>query len=317
MSFKVTESPTGGNAVHSVDVVRVLKPEFNAQYDRNVTANGNGVPTGTSPSLESGGGEGYNGNQPERFVDDWNGTEPEGGPGAEGAGDILKFQSWDDFKGYIQDVGKNGSLTNAEKVQKIQKAYDGIADKTDINIPISDKHIKGFTADGNVDYNWPKYLGFDKATISSISRSNLLPETWDRYGSMKGSNFADLPSSGRYSYGERSIPYVENEKAYHSGKFNNATYFDKIDAIRSDDLNTLNKILRSEGIPELDASEFMNLRENYDDFIAKIAKEVGTHVDATYGIKGRVAAWGDLKGGAGQINAPFNGKTLMGLGIII
>ena len=40
VSFKVTESPTGGNAVHSVDVVRVLKPEFNAQYDRNVTANG-------------------------------------------------------------------------------------------------------------------------------------------------------------------------------------------------------------------------------------------------------------------------------------
>ena len=89
VSFKVTESPTGGNAVHSVDVARVPKPEFNAQYDKNVTANGNGGPTGTSPSLESGGGEGYNGSG-ERSADDWNETEPEGGPATEGAGDGLK-----------------------------------------------------------------------------------------------------------------------------------------------------------------------------------------------------------------------------------
>ena len=90
VSFKVTESPTGGNAVRSVDVVRVPKPEFNAQYDRNVTANGNGVPTGTSPSLESGRGEGYNGSG-ERFVEGSNGKDAEGGPGAEGAGDIGKI----------------------------------------------------------------------------------------------------------------------------------------------------------------------------------------------------------------------------------
>ena len=94
VSFKVTESPTGGNAVHSVDVVRVLKPEFNAQYDRNVTANGNGGPTGTSPRLESGGGEGYNGSG-ERSADDWNGTDPEGGPGAEGAGNVVLFRGDD------------------------------------------------------------------------------------------------------------------------------------------------------------------------------------------------------------------------------
>ena len=86
VSFKVTESPTSGNAVHSVDVVRVLKPEFNAQYDRYVTANGSGGPTGTSPSLESGGGEGYNGSG-ERFVDGSNGKDAEGGPSAVGAGD--------------------------------------------------------------------------------------------------------------------------------------------------------------------------------------------------------------------------------------
>ena len=87
VNFKVTESPTGGNAVRSVDVVRVPRAEVNAQYDRNVTANGNGGPTGTSPSLESGRGEGYNGSG-ERFVDDWNGAESESETAAEGAGDL-------------------------------------------------------------------------------------------------------------------------------------------------------------------------------------------------------------------------------------
>ena len=88
VSFKVTESPTGGNTVHSVDVVRVPKAELNAQYDQNVAANGNGGPTGTSPSLESGGGEGYNGSG-DGSVDGSNGTDPKGGPGAEGAGDFI------------------------------------------------------------------------------------------------------------------------------------------------------------------------------------------------------------------------------------
>ena len=314
MSFKVTESPTGGNAVHSVDVVRVPMAELNAQYDRNVTAGGDGS-FDTIPKLDSGGGEGYNGSG-EKSAEGATGKDAEGGPSAVGAGDILKFQSWDDFKGYIQDVGKNGSLTNAEKVQKIQKAYDGIADKTDMNIPISDKYVKGFTADGNVDYDWPKYLGFDKATITAISRSNLLPENWDRYGIMSGSNFSDIPPSGKYSNSERSIPYVQNEKAYHSGNFNNTTYFDKIDAIRSDDLSALNKILESEGILKLDSLEFAQLRKLYSRFINNAKNALGIYIDATYGIKGKAAAWGDLVGGAGQIITPFTGRILIALGII-
>ncbi len=144
-----------------------------------------------------------------------------------------------------------------------------------------------------------------------------MPETWDRYGSMKGSNFADIPSSGKYSNSERSIPYVQNEKAYHSGNFNNTTYFNKIDAIKSGDFDALNIILKSEGIPTVSEAYFEDLKMRYDAFIAKIAKEVGTYVDATYGIKGKVAAWKDLKGGAGQITTPLIGDKLLRLGIIV
>lgn len=49
---------------------------------------------------------------------------------------------------------------------------------------------------------------------------------------MGGSNFGDVPSTGKYTYSERAIPYVENEAAYHTGTFNDVTYFDKIDAIK-------------------------------------------------------------------------------------
>ena len=129
------------------------------------------------------------------------------------------------------------------------------------------KYLKGFTVDGKIEYDWPKYLGLVKETIESITRSNQMPEIWDRYGPMSGSNFSNIPKSGRYSNSERSIPYVENEKAYHNGKFNNATYFDKIDAIRSSDLDALNEILESEGISPVSESYFKDLMEKHNDFI--------------------------------------------------
>ena len=65
---------------------------------------------------------------------------------------------------------------------------------------------------------------------------------------MGGSNFADVPSTGKYTYSERAIPYVENEAAYHTGTFNDVTYFDKIDAIKNGDIDTFNELLHNEGI---------------------------------------------------------------------
>ena len=235
---------------------------------------------------------------------------------AENVGENLKFESWDDFNGYIKYIGKCSNLSIDEKVKKIQEAYNGISDKTDINIPIDAKYVKNFSEDGKVIFDWPKYLGFDKTTIASISRSNMLPENCDRYGPMSGSNFADVPLEGKYSYSERSLPYVENEKAYHSVRFNNITYFDKIDAIRFGNLDALNKELELEGISKLDASDFENICEDYNDYIKRIGKEIGSDFDATYGIKGNAVAWGDLKGGAGQIITPFDGNVLKALGIL-
>ena len=101
-----------------------------------------------------------------------------------------------------------------------------------------------------------------ESTIKPITRTDSLSDTWDRYGYMGGSNFADVPSTGKYTYSERAIPYVENEAAYHTGTFNNATYFDKIDAIKNGDIDGLNKILKKENIEEWDIRELKNYVTN-------------------------------------------------------
>lgn len=159
-------------------------------------------------------------------------------------------------------------------------------------------------------------MGFDESTIKPITRTDSLFDTWDRYGYMGGSNFADVPSTGRYTYSERAIPYVENEAAYHTGTFNNVTYFDKIDAIKNGDIDGLNTILSKEGIANVDSSYFKNLQNTYNDFIDDTSDAVGSDIDATYGLKGTVASWGDMSGGAGQYVTPLNGSTMKRLGII-
>ncbi len=134
---------------------------------------------------------------------------------------------------------------------------------------------------------------------------------------MNGSNFADVPSVGKYSHSERSTPYVENENAYHIGNFNNDTYFDKIDAIRTGNLDALNELLESEGISPVSKAYFYELMDKYNYFIRKTTEDIGSNFDATYGLKGKAAAWLDLIGGAGQIVTPFKGDKLIRLGIII
>lgn len=207
-------------------------------------------------------------------------------------------------------------LTDAQKISELQKLFQNSNYKTDINVPSDIQYIKGFDASGNVIYDWPPKLGFDENSIKSISRIDGLPDTWDRYGYMGGSNFADVPPTGKYSYSERAIPYVENEAAYHTGTFNNATYFDKIDAIKNRNIDAFNNLIQNEGISKWDVDDFEELCDSYDSFITKTNKELGEGVDVTYGLKGKAASWGDMSGGAGQIVTPFGGDILKKIGIL-
>ena len=232
-------------------------------------------------------------------------------------GDIESgINSYADFSKAVSDIGTRSDLTDAQKIKELQKLFENSNYKADINVPSDIQYLKGFDVKGNVIYDWPPKLGFDESTIKPITRTDGLSDTWDRYGYMGGSNFADVPSTGKYTYSERAIPYVENEAAYHTGAFNNATYFDKIDAIKNGDIDGLNTILSREGIANVDSSYFKNLQNTYNDFIEDTANAVGSNIDATYGLKGTAASWGDMSGGAGQYVTPLNGSTMKRLGII-
>ena len=226
------------------------------------------------------------------------------------------INSYADFSKAVSDIGTRSDLTDAQKIKELQKLFKNSNYKADINVPSDIQYVKGFDVKGNVIYDWPPKLGFDESTIKPITRTDGLADSWDRYGYMGGSNFADVPSTGKYTYSERAIPYVENEAAYHTGTFNNVTYFDKIDAIKNRDIDTFNALLHNEGISRWDLDDFEELCDSYDSFISKANKELGDSVDATYGIKGQAAEWGDMTGGAGQIVTPFGGDVLEKIGIL-
>ncbi len=226
------------------------------------------------------------------------------------------INSYADFSKAVSNIGTRSDLTDAQKIKELQKLFENSNYKADINVPSDIQYVKGFDMKGNVIYDWPPKLGFDESTIKPITRTDGLSDTWDRYGYMGGSNFADVPSTGKYTYSERAIPYVENEAAYHTGNFNNVTYFDKIDAIKNGDIDTFNALLHNEGISRWGLDDFEELCDSYDSFISKANKELGDSVDATYGIKGQAAEWGDMTGGAGQIVTPFGGDVLEKIGIL-
>lgn len=140
-------------------------------------------------------------------------------------------------------IGKLTDKSVKYRVDKLQRLFKDSSFKTDINVPADIKYVDGFTDEGYVVYKWPLYFGFDvseKGSIKSITRDNPLPESWDKYGSLNSTNFDDVPQDGVYSYSKRSLPYINNPKAYHTGIFNNSSYFDKIDAIHGDNRKLLN-----------------------------------------------------------------------------
>ena len=60
-----------------------------------------------------------------------------------------------------------------------------------------------------------------------------------------------------------SIPYKYNDEALTVFKIRKDSYIKKIDAIASGDIDELNKILKSEGIAEINKIDFMDIKESY------------------------------------------------------
>ena len=234
--------------------------------------------------------------------------------------DIIKYaesiDSWDKFASKACEIGKNTELSNKQKVELLQQLYESSPFKVDINIPSDVRYIKGFDDAGGVIYDWPKCLGFDKRTIKPIGSNNPLPDKWDRYGHLGGNNFSDIPITGKYTYSQRAIPYIENSQAYHSGVFNTKSYCSKIDCIRNNKRDKLNKILKKENIGIVNKEYFKQLRNQYHDYISDIYDEIGKDFVAPYGVTGYANKWKTMTGGAYQVLTPLNGITMKRLGIL-
>lgn len=233
------------------------------------------------------------------------------------------------FNDIAVGIGKLTDKSVEYRVDKLQRLFKDSSFKTDINVPADIKYVDGFNDKGYVVYKWPLYFGFDvseKGSIKSITRDNPLPESWDRYGSLNGTNFADVPQDGVYSYSKRSLPYINNPKAYHTGIFNNSSYFDKIDAINGGDMDLLNEIIKSENknlpadkqLKEFTQKEFDDLRDRYIKNCDNVTEMLdGYDVDVRYGVSGKVAKWLDLEGGANQFVTTLSGEDLKKIGVLI
>ena len=76
-----------------------------------------------------------------------------------------------------------------------------------------------------------------------------------------------------------------------TGRFINYEYFKKIDAIKNNDMNALNALLKKEKIPVVDIDEFLDITSAYKKYLQSIPPTITA--DPTYGIIGTVAEWVD------------------------
>lgn len=181
------------------------------------------------------------------------------------------------------------------------------------------KYVRGLAPNGRPDYYRPKNMCLVPGSDKAITK---LPKEWVRVGGMRGRNFSIRKPDGTfYTYNETAIPYMQNPQALNSGRFINYEYFKKIDAIKNNDMNALNALLKKEKIPMLSRTEFNDICRSYNDYLKSIEPTITAN--STYGIIGTVAEWVDgatglryFAGGAPQIITPLPGWQFERLGII-
>ncbi|MGB7999892.1 MAG: hypothetical protein WCF60_07410, partial [Anaerobacillus sp.] len=237
----------------------------------------------------------------------------------------ITFKNAGEYFDHINDIGKRNDLTNEEKLAKIHEAYDRLEVKGDVTVVSDTKYLEpdGFGKNGRMLMDWPENMGFEVGSIQAITRNKPLPERWDRIGGKGGVNFTTLPDNGGpYTYNQRAIPYLENPEARHVGNFDNESYFDAIDAIKSGNLESLNRIAIANGKEPFSEVGLDTLKGDYNYHQGNLKNAV-RNVDTTYGLKGTAAPWRTsstseklMDGGAEQIVTPLSGEVLEDIGVI-
>ena len=234
------------------------------------------------------------------------------------------FEKFDDF---AADVGKNFTGSVDDKVRIIQNSFENLSsgERHLLTIPDNAVYVKDFTPDGRVMYKWPDNQGIkvgSDRSIVNLKGEVCLPDEISRVGDTYGKNFSD---AGKHSYDELGLPYRYNPEAYTLYKFNKNKYVEKLDALRNNKIEDLNKILKSEGFPTVDDPDvFERIRNRYFKIQNELKAEKLITSDTTYGIKGIVAEFYNpndytvkwWNGGAPQFIMPLGPDELKLLGII-
>ncbi|MFA0814275.1 MAG: hypothetical protein ACC608_00635 [Anaerofustis sp.] len=228
------------------------------------------------------------------------------------------------FYDRLNEIGRDSSLTDQQKVESIIKEYNELSDKKDIIVPADIKFLKeiAFDKEGRPQYDWPEYLGFVKKSIKPIKRNSFFPDLLSRMGSRRGNNLTVRNKNGEMpTLNKMSLPYLENPSAIHDCTVNDS-YFDVIDAIREGSLEKLNNIVGRNGKDNIPKNEFDIIKSKYRYCIDQLSIN-GINNNAIYGLQGIVAPWIDkktnlelLSGGAKQFTIPLNIETLLQLGVI-
>ena len=242
-------------------------------------------------------------------------------------GDLLNryTKSFGKFDDFAEDIGKYYKGTIEDKVRLIQQAFENLpaGDRRLLTIPDDAVYVKGFGPSGRVEYLWPDNMGLKVGSDTSIVTADgevALPDELYRVGNYWGNNFSDAA----YSYDELGIPYRDNDEALTIFKIKKDSYVKKIDALASGNLDELNEILRTEGIAEINKSDFKRLRSSYIERQASIKKEKKITCNTKYGVAGTVAEWYNpndtsvkwFNGGAPQFITPLNVFDMETLGIV-
>lgn len=160
----------------------------------------------------------------------------------------------------------------------------------DVQVPRGPEVLK---PNGRIDWDQAPNDGF--ATSNGVPiRDPFAPvkgQVIDRYGSSGGLYVSPVPQSGAYSYGQRSLPYVEDPGMYH-----------RYEVIG--DMSDMSSVIRNHPDAEL-RSKILRKLEYYE-----------VDIDSMHGERGPVAPAFGQPGGGEQYRLPMSVADLEDLGLI-
>lgn len=227
---------------------------------------------------------------------------------------------YDSYKAALSIYTLNSGLTMEEKVKRVSDMYSTIPEdqRGDNLVPLSFEFVDSIKPDGTFKYKWPNNAGFADGYMV-IESPIYLPDQWDRYGSLEGTNFSPYEKGNQISWEERSLPYEPNEDSYHRGTINQNLYMDVVKALNASDssLSSINELLKKNGCTEITKEQYEKAIKECEGYVSYLNDTFNNDPpkNAEYGIVGTAEPWFGQTGGGAQYTLPISVQTMVNFGI--